>query len=155
MELYEGEIMWKELLKSDLRKADYKIVWTKIPVDATITNKPKELVNMYAEEGYDDFDTVEVEAGDATVEGYFYADIRSWGIKELRSSANEISFTLTFDDTEGDIYEDLDIVITEIETGEDDMQINPSDIEVTIDMKGQMDASQFETKAIVNWQGPY
>ena len=147
--------MWKELLKSDLRKADYKIVWAKIPVDVTITNKPKELVSMYSEEGYDDFDTVEAEAGDATVEGYFYADIRSWGIKELRSSANEISFTLTFDDTEGDIYEDLDIVITEIKTGEDDMQINPSDIEVTIDMKGQMDASQFETKAIVNWQGPY
>ena len=148
--------MWKELLKSDLRKADYKIVWTKIPVDyIKIKNKPKELVSMYSEEGYDDFDTVEAEAGDATVEGYFSADIRTWGIKSLYSYANEISFTLTFDDTESDIYEDLDIVITEIETGEDDMKINPSDIEVTIDMKGQMDASQFETEAIVNWQGPY
>ena len=148
--------MWKELLKSDLRKADYKIVWEKIPVDdIDIKNKPKELINIYSEEGYDDFDTVEVEAGDATVEGFFYADIRSWGIKELSSSADEISFTLSFGDTESDIYEDLDIVITEIETGEDDMKINPSDIEVTIDMKGQMDASQFETKAIVNWQGSY
>ena len=148
--------MWKELLKSDLRKADYKIVWTKIPVDdIDIKNKPKELVSMYSEEGYDDFDTVEAEAGDATVEGYFYADIRTWGIKELRSSVDEISFTLSFGDTESDIYEDLDIVITEIENGEDDMQINPYNIEVIIDMKGQMDSSQFETKAIVNWQGPY
>ena len=148
--------MWKNLLKSDLRKADYKIVWEKIPVDdIDIKNKPKELVSMYSEEGYDDFDTVEAEAGDATVEGYFDADIRTWGVKSLYSYANKISFTLTFDDTESDIYEDLDIVITEIETGEDDMQINPFNIEVIIDMKGQMDASQFETKAIVNWQGPY
>ena len=148
--------MWKNLLKSDLRKADYKIVWEKIPVDdIDIKNKPKELVSMYSEEGYDDFDTVEAEAGDATVEGYFDADIRTWGVKSLYSYANKISFTLTFDDTESDIYEDLDIVITEIETGEDDMRINPFNIEVIIDMKGQMDASQFETKAIVNWQGPY
>jgi hypothetical protein len=148
--------MWKELLKSDLRKADYKIVWEKIYVDyVKIKNKPKEWVNMYSEEGYDDFDTVEVEAGDATVEGYFYVDVRTWGVKELSSSANEISFVLSLEDSESDIYEDLDIVITEIENGEDDIKINPSDIEVTIDMKGQTDPSKFETKAIVNWQGVY
>ena len=148
--------MWKELLKSDLRKADYKMVWEKIYVDyVNIKNKPKEWVNMYSQEGYEDFDTVEIEVGPATVEGYFYADIRDWGVKELRSSANEISFVLGLEDSESDIYEDLDIVITKIENGEDDMQINPSSIEVTIDLKGQMDASQFETKAIVNWQGTY
>lgn len=151
---------WENILsKSDIRKGDFKITWTEIPVDdVEIKNKPKELTRMLQEEGYSDFDTVDMTAGDATVNGYFVADIRSWGVKSLYSYSTDLSFTLTFEDTEGDLYKDMDITIERTESEKaynSDMQINPQEIRVEIDMKGQSDPSQFETSAIVIWQGVY
>ena len=149
---------WENILsKSDIRKGDFKIAWTKINVDdVEIKNKPKELTRMLQEEGYDDFDTVDITAGDATVNGYFVAEIRSWGVKSLYSYANDLSFTLNFEDTEGDLYKDMDITVENIDDeDDDDMKINPSEIRVEIDMKGQSDPSQFETKATIIWQGSW
>tara|TARA_R100000734_G_scaffold10908_1_gene8193 strand:- start:5453 stop:5905 length:453 start_codon:yes stop_codon:yes gene_type:complete len=148
---------WENILsKSDIRKGDFKIAWTKIPVDdVEIKNKPKELTRMLQEEGYDDFDTVDIEAGDATVNGYFTADIRTWGVKSLYSYATDLSFVLTLEDTEGDLYKDIDITVKDIEDEDDDMKINPREVLVEIDMKGQSDPSQFDTKATIVWQGSY
>ena len=144
------------LLKSDIRKGDFKITWTKIPVDdVEIKNKPKELTRMLQEERYDDFDTVDITAGDATVNGYFTADVRTWGVKSLYSYATDLSFVLTLEDTEGDLYKDMDITVEDIEDEDDDMKINPREVLVEIDMKGQTDPSQFETKATIVWQGSY
>ena len=149
-------ITWKNtLLKSDIRKGQFDITWADIGVgDLIIKNKPQELINMDAE-----FDTVDQTASEATVKGIFEVDVRTWGIKSLYSVAREISFVLTFDDTETDIYEDIDITIDDnIEDETLDFegpQINPHSIEVEIDMKGQKDPSRFETKATVVWQGEY
>ena len=144
------------LLKSDIHKGDFKIAWTKIPVDdVEIKNKPKELTRILQEEGYDDFDTVDITAGDATVNGYFTADVRTWGVKSLYSYATDLSFVLTLDDTEGDLYKDIDITVKDIEDEDDDVKINPREVLVEIDMKGQTDPSQFETKATIVWQGSY
>jgi len=144
------------LLKSDIRKGDFKITWTKITVDdVEIKNKPKELTRMLQEEGHDDFDTVDITTGDATVNGYFTADVRTWGVKSLYSYATDLSFVLTLEDTEGDLYKDIDITVENIEDEGDDMKINPREVLVEIDMKGQSDPSQFETKATIIWQGSY
>ena len=147
---------WKNtLLKSDIRKGDFDITWEKIDIDSlTVKNKPQEWINMDA-----GFDTVDRTASKATVKGYFYADIRTWGIKSLYSVAREISFVLTFDDTETDIYEDIDITydgdIKDDTLNYEGPRINPSMIEMEIDMKGQKDPSKFEIKATVVWQGEY
>ncbi len=145
------------LLKSDIRKGDVEMSWTEIPVDdVEIKNKPKELTRML--QGYDDFDTVDITAGDATVKGYFVAELRSWGVKSLYSYANELSFTLTFEDTEGDLHKDMDITVENIETDELDSEktkVNPKEVRIEIDMKGQSDPSQFETNATITWIGVY
>ena len=66
---------------------------------------------------------------------------------------------LTFDDTETDIYEDIDITydgdIKDDTLNYEGPRINPSMIEMEIDMKGQKDPSKFEIKATVVWQGEY
>ena len=147
---------WKNtLLKSDISKGQFDITWENIDVDdLTIKNKPQELINMDA-----GFDTVDQTASKATIKGIFEVDVRTWGIKEVYSIAREISFVLTFDDTETDIYEDIDITIDDnIEDdrlNDDVPRLNPAMIEVEIDMKGQKDPSRFETKATVVWQGEY
>ena len=147
---------WKNtLLKSDIRKGYFDITWEEIDIDyLVVKNKPQELINMDG-----NFDTVEETASKATVEGYFYADIRTWGIKSLYSVAREISFVLTFDDTETDIYEDIDITydgdIKDDTLNYEGPRINPTMIEMEIDMKGQKDPSKFEIKATVVWQGEY
>lgn len=147
---------WKNtLLKSNISKGQFDITWENIDVDVlSIKNKPQELINMDA-----GFDTVDQTPSKATVKGQFEADVRTWGIKSVYSYAREISFLLTFDDTETDIYEDIDITIDDnIEDETLDFEgprLNPHLIEVEIDMKGQKDPSRFETKATVVWQGEY
>ena len=147
---------WKNtLLKSDIRKGQFDITWENIDVDyLVVKNKPQELINMDA-----GFDTVDKTAGEATVKGYLELDIRTWGIKSLYSVAREISFVLTFDDTETDIYEDIDITydgdIKDDTLNYEGPRINPSMIEMEIDMKGKKDPSKFEIKATVVWQGEY
>ena len=147
---------WKNtLLKSDIRKGQFDITWENIDVDyLVVKNKPQEWINMDA-----GFDTVDRTASKASVKGYFYADIRTWGIKSLYSVAREISFVLTFDDTETDIYEDIDITydgdIKDDTLNYEGPRINPSMIEMEIDMKGQKDPSKFEIKDTVVWQWEY
>ena len=65
--------MWKNLLKSDLRKADYDITWKDIDTTLNkLSNLPEEYKNM---EGFDNSLTK------ATVTGGFSADVRHWGVK--------------------------------------------------------------------------
>lgn len=150
---------WKdEIMKTNIRKGDYSIKWESIEIDdLVLKNKPKELINMDA-----GFDTVDVTAGEATVKGAFEVDVRTWGIKSLYSYATNITFVMTFEDTETDLYEDIDVEIDFTGSGmEDDHinteneQINPAYIHVEIDMRESKNSSQFETKATIYWQGTY
>ena len=153
--------MWKNLLKSDLHKSDYNITWKKIEVSLdSLKNKPEELIHNYKEEGYDDFDTVDVGVGLATVEGMFEADVRHWGIKGVYSFATSIAFDLTFDDSEGEIYETFEIEVDSSSFENDTIsgqseKLNPAQIDVEIDMKGQTDPSKFEISGMILWQGSY
>ena len=146
---------WENILsKSNIRKADFDITWKDIDVDdLEVKNVPKELENM--DEG---FNTVDVMAGKATIEGGLNLDIRHWGVKGIGSTASKIEFVLTFEDTETDLYEYMDVIITDT-TDETVISgqpaLNPAYITVVIDMKGQKDPSQFETTAEVWWQGEY
>nr|MDB4346081.1 hypothetical protein [bacterium] len=153
-----SKMNWKNnLRKSELRKMEYSINWTGIKVDyLDIKNKPKDLINMEA-----NFDTVEATAEKAIVNGEFLADIRRNGIKDIGSYATDISLRITFEDTETDLYEEIDIEIdSAVDSIEDDIvegnqRINPAYIEVKIDMKEQKDPSQFEKTATIWWQGTY
>ena len=143
------------LSMSSIRKSDFDFTWSKIEVeDLDLKNVPKELENM--DEG---FNTVDVTAGDATIEGGMELELRTWGVKGIWSRASEIEFVLTFEDTESDLYENIDVNITDNIEDEniihDGLNINPSYINVEIDMKNQKDPSQFETKATIYWQGVY
>ena len=150
-----SKMNWKNnLRKSELRKMEYSVNWTDIKVDyLDIKNKPKDLINMEA-----NFDTVEATAEKAIVNGEFSADIRRNGIKDIGSYATDISLRITFEDTETDLYEEIDIEIDSDITDENiegRVQINPAYIEVEIDMKGQKDPSQFKKAARIWWQGSY
>ena len=101
---------WENILsKSSIRKSDFDFTWSKIEVeDLDLKNVPKELENM--DEG---FNTVDVTAGDATIEGGMELELRTWGVKGIWSRASEIEFVLTFEDTESDLYENIDVNITD------------------------------------------
>ena len=69
---------WHNILsKSDIRKSDFDFTWSKIEVDdLDLKNVPKELENM--DEG---FNTVDVTAGDATIEGGMNLELRTWNLR--------------------------------------------------------------------------
>ena len=139
--------MWKNLLKSDLHKSDYNITWKDIDTSLNkLSNLPEEYKNM---EGFDHSLTK------ATVTGGFSADVRNWGVKSVYSFAREMTFVLSVEDTESDFYKDIEISIDNIEDDKDNGKLNPSYIDIQIDMKGQEDPSKFEVKATITWQGEY
>lgn len=137
--------MWKNLLKSDLRKSDYDITWKDIDTTLqTLSNLPKN----YPPYPFDQLTK-------ATVTGGFSADVRNWGVKSVYSFAREMTFVLSLEDTESDFYKDIEISIDNIEDDKDNGKLNPSYIDIQIDMKGQEDPSKFEVKATITWQGEY
>ena len=141
------------LSKSIIRKYDYEITWKKIEVeDIQVKNIPKDLENMDA-----GFNTVDITADEATIKGGIDLDIRGWGVKDIRSRASKIQFVMNFEDTETDIYEDIDVMITDITNDKlrDETPLNPAYVDVVIDMKGQKDPSKFDAKATIFWQGAY
>ena len=66
-----------------------------------------------------------------------------------------MTFVLSLEDTESDFYKDIEISIDNIEDDKDNGKLNPSYIDIQIDMKGQEDPSKFEVKATITWQGEY
>jgi hypothetical protein len=112
---------------------------------------------------------VEFTIDDISIEGGLQMDIRTWGVKSIRATADKIECELLvqYEDDDNEDYrlnagEDLDesveFTITDIKDEDysyDKPQFNPSKIYLKIDMKNSTSPSNWETSAEIEWQGSY
>ena len=141
---------WRDIIKEDIKKYS-EITWRDIEIwSVDYKNRP------------DDFkgDNIYFTESGATVKGVFDPDVRDWGIKSVNSYATAVSFTAEIVDEED---EDDVIGVLEIEIQWNDIRssysseaaINPSNVTIEVDMKGQKDPKNFDVSCEIEWEGSW
>jgi hypothetical protein len=170
--------MWKDTIrKTNILKKDYDITWKNIDIeDMQLSNIPKEWIRKEGENtpetarGTSEYSKtvnyVEFTIDEMHIEGGLQMDIRTWGVKSMRATADEIEceMLIQYEDDDNEDYrlnagEDLDesvrFTITDIEDEDSEQYLNPSRVYIEIDMKNSTSPSNWKTKASIEWQGSY
>jgi len=170
--------MWKDTIrKTNILKRDYDITWKNIDIeDMQLSNIPKEWIRKEGENTADKgkgtseysktLNYVEFTIDYVSIEGGLQMDIRTWGVKSMRATADKIQCELLVqyedDDDEDyrlnageDLDEEVEFTITDIEDEDSEQYLNPSRVYIEIDMKNSTSPSNWKTKASIEWQGSY
>jgi len=170
--------MWKDTIrKTDILKKDYDITWTNIDIEnMELSNIPKEWIRKEGENTADKgrgtseysktLNYVEFTIDDISIEGGLQMDIRTWGVKSMRATADKIECELLvqYEDDDDEDYrlnagenldESVEFTITDIEDEDSEQYLNPSKIYLKIDMKNSTSPSNWKTEASIEWQGSY
>ena len=170
--------MWKDTIrKTNILKKDYDITWKNIDIDdMKLSNIPKEWIRKEGENTADKgrgtseyaktVNYVEFTIDEMSIEGGLQMDIRTWGVKSMRATADKIQCEMLIqyedDDDEdyrlnagGDLNESVEFTITDIVDEDSEQYLNPSRVYIEIDMKNSTSPSSWKTKANIEWQGSY
>jgi hypothetical protein len=170
--------MWKDTIrKTNILKKDYDITWTKIDIeDMRLLNIPKEWIRKEGENtpekarGTSEYSKtlnyVEFTIDEMSIKGGLQMDIRTWGVKSMRATADKIDceMLIQYEDDDNEDYrlnagEDLDesieFTITDIEDEDSEQYLNPSKVYLEINMKNSTSPSNWVTSAEIEWQGSY
>ena len=170
--------MWKDTIrKTNILKRDYDITWKNIDIeDMQLSNIPKEWIRKEGENTADKgkgtseysktLNYVEFTIDYVSIEGGLQMDIRTWGVKSMRATADKIQCELLVqyedDDDEDyrlnageDLDEEVEFTITDIEDEDSEQYLNPSRVYIEIDMKNSTSPSNWKTKASIEWQGSH